>query len=104
MPSAPCGASDLALAIGTGRRTNMYKNSVANLIEAQGGIKSICLYYNSFHKIMNSPLYTHTIEESWDKAKHGDDYSVCGLMCAKQHVDFDGFPMGKNEIDFGVIE
>ena len=100
----PVGATDLTLAIGTGRRTNMYKNSVSNLIEAQGGIKSICLYYNSFHKIMNSPLYTHTIEESWNKAKHGDDYSVCGLMCAKQHVDFDGFPMGKNEIDFGVIE
>ena len=100
----PMGASELEMKIGTGRRTNMFKNSVANLIEKQGGIKSISLYYNSLHKIMNSPLYTNTIEESWNKALHNGDYSVCGFMCAKKHVDFDGFPMGKDEIDFGVIE
>ena len=97
-------ASELEMKIGTGRRTNMFKNSVANLIEKQGGIKSISLYYNSLHKIMNSPLYTNTIEESWNEALHNGDYSVCGFMCAKKHVNFDGFPMGKDEIDFGVIE
>ena len=103
-PSPPCGASDLAMAIGTGRRTNMYLNSVANLIEQQGGIESVSLYYNSFHKIMNSPLYKNTLEDSWNKEKHSGDYSVCGYMCAKKHRDLEGYRMGSKRIDFGVIQ
>jgi len=104
VPSKPCGASDLAMAIGTGRRTNMYKNSVANLIEEQGGIETVCLYYNSFHKIMNSPLYKSTLENSWHYKKHNGDYSICGYMCAKKHKNLEGYRMGSKRIDFGVIQ
>ena len=100
----PVSATDLAMAIGTGRRTNMYKNSVANLIEQQGGIKSISLYYTSFSQIMASPLYSSTLEESWNQEKHSGDYGICGYMCAKDHVELDGHRMGSKRIDFGVIQ
>ena len=104
VPCKPCGATSLAMAIGTGRRTNMYLNSVANLIEKQGGIETVSLYYNNFSKIMNSPLYTGELEKSWSKEKHGDDYSVCGYMCAKEHIDIEGYRMGSQRTDFGVIQ
>ena len=43
-------------------------------------------------------------ETTFYEAMHGDDYSVCGYMCAKEHIDIEGYRMGSDRTDFGVIQ
>lgn len=90
--------------LGVGRRTNMYYNSVANLLEEQGGIKSICLYHNSLEDILETSFYKNRLEESWNKKDHNGDMSVCGFMCSKKTKD-DGsnWRMGTRNIQHALI-
>jgi|688.fasta_scaffold11777_23 hypothetical protein len=73
------------------RRTNMYYNSVANLIEDQGGIKSISLYHSTWDEIMNSPFYRERLERSWKMREHNGDLSMCGYMCSKEKEVHEGY-------------
>lgn len=90
--------------LGTGRRTNMYYNSVANILEEQGGIKSICLYYSTLDEILETPFYKERLESSWKKKNHNGDLSVCGYMCSKKVDDIgDYHRMGKGYVQHALI-
>ena len=90
--------------LGTAKRTNMYYNSVANLLEEQGGIKSICLYYSTLDEILETPFYKERLENSWKQKFHNKDLSVCGYMCSKNTKDLGNYHrMGKGYIQHAAI-
>jgi len=89
---------------GVGKRTNMYYNSVANLLEEQGGIKSICLYYSTLDEILETPFYKERLENSWKTKNHNGDLSVCGYMCSKNIKQQGNYHrMGKGYIQHALI-
>lgn len=98
------GNPDYPPELGVGRRTNMYYNSVANLLEEQGGIRSICLYYSTLDEILETPFYKERLEKSWNKKDHNGDLSVCGYMCSKKVDDIGNYHrMGKGYVQHALI-
>lgn len=98
------GNPDYPPEFGSGRRTNMYYNSVANLLEQQGGIKSICLYYSTLDEILETPFYKERLENSWKEKNHNGDLSVCGYMCSKNTKSIGNYHrMGVGRVQHALI-
>jgi len=58
-------------------RYGYFTKEFVPMLENNGGIKALCLDFNSFENIVdNHPLFTEELEKTWEK------YGLCNLTCS----------------------